>query len=83
MTTGTVKFFNLDKGYGFIAPNDGGTDAFVHISAVALACARSKGPERFLRVGNRSPWQGFGSQSSGCLMDAGRAVDPTARPRRT
>lgn len=37
MATGTVKWFNPTKGYGFIQPSDGGADAFVHISAVERA----------------------------------------------
>jgi cold shock protein len=41
MATGTVKWFNATKGYGFIAPSDGSADVFVHISAVEQAGMRS------------------------------------------
>lgn len=40
MSTGTVKWFNGTKGYGFIQPDDGGADVFVHISAVERAGLR-------------------------------------------
>lgn len=41
MPIGTVKFFNSDKGYGFIAPEGSGNDAFVHITAVEAAGLRT------------------------------------------
>ncbi|HEY0625808.1 MAG TPA: cold-shock protein [Allosphingosinicella sp.] len=46
MPIGTVKFFNADKGYGFIQPEGGGNDAFVHISAVERAGMRTLDKEQ-------------------------------------
>ena len=41
MATGTVKWFNTTKGYGFIEPDDGGKDVFIHITALQQAGLRS------------------------------------------
>ncbi len=61
---GTVKWFNPDKGFGFIAPDDGGKDVFVHISAVEKAGLRN------LREGQKLSFEIFterGKQAAGEL----------------
>ena len=64
MPTGTVKWFNTQKGFGFIAPDQGGPDAFVHISAVERAGLRD------LREGQKVDFELVSDRKSG-KMSAG------------
>ncbi len=59
MATGTVKWFNATKGYGFIQPDDGGQDVFVHISAVERAGLRE------LRDGQKISYEVVADKRSG------------------
>ncbi|MDW5317358.1 cold-shock protein [Rhizobium sp. PL01] len=51
MPTGTVKFFNSDKGFGFITPDSGGGDVFVHVSALQPGGSLSEGDKVSFEVG--------------------------------
>ena len=51
MPTGTVKFFNDDKGFGFITPDTGGTDVFVHVSALQSGGSLREGDKVSFEVG--------------------------------
>ena len=51
MPKGTVKFFNDDKGFGFITPEDGGTDVFVHVSALQHGGSLKEGDKVIYEVG--------------------------------
>ena len=65
MPIGTVKFFNADKGYGFIAPEDGTADSFVHISAVERAGLKSLNDNQ--KIGYELQSGRDGKQSAGDL----------------
>ncbi|HEV2747876.1 MAG TPA: cold-shock protein [Allosphingosinicella sp.] len=68
MPIGTVKFFNADKGYGFIQPEGSGNDAFVHISAVEKAGMRTL--ERDQRVSYELETDSRGKTSACNLQSA-------------
>ena len=58
MATGTVKWFNADKGFGFIAPDDGSADVFAHFTAIASGGYRSLEENQQRRVRDRPRPQG-------------------------
>ena len=76
MTIGTVKFFNESKGYGFIAPDGGGNDAFVHVTAVELAGMRSLRENQ--RISYDLQQDNRGKMSAVNLKNAEEATQPEA-----
>jgi CspA family cold shock protein len=76
MTTGTVKFFNESKGYGFIAPDGGGNDAFVHVTAVERAGMRSLRENQ--RISYDIEQDNRGKVSAVNLKNAEEATQPEA-----
>lgn len=79
MTTGTVKFFNENKGFGFIQPDDGGTDAFVHITAVERGGMRTL--LRDQRISYDLQQDNRGKMSAVNIRPAEDAADHSAAPR--
>ena len=76
MPTGTVKFFNEQKGYGFIQPDQGGNDAFVHITAVERAGMRTLQQDQ--RVNYELEQDRRGKMSAINLSEADSAAAPQA-----
>ena len=68
MATGTVKWFNAQKGYGFIEPDEGGKDVFLHISAVERAGLNN--PVEGQKIGYDLEEGRDGKTSAGNLRDA-------------
>ncbi|RAK56526.1 cold-shock protein [Phenylobacterium deserti] len=80
MASGTVKWFNTAKGFGFIQPDDGGSDVFVHISAVEQAGLRG------LNEGDQVSYEleqdrRSGKLSAGALVVTGQGAAPARAPR--
>jgi CspA family cold shock protein len=65
MPIGTVKFFNPDKGYGFIKPDDGGPDIFVHVTAVEQAGLRTLSEGQKIRFEIEPDRKGKGPKAVG------------------
>ena len=79
MTTGTVKFFNEHKGYGFIQPDQGGNDAFVHISAVERSGMRTLRQNQ--RISYDLQQDNRGKMSAVNLKSADEGSEATSAPQ--
>lgn len=77
MTTGTVKFFNESKGYGFIAPDGGGNDAFVHISDVESSGMRSLRENQRINYDLKQDNRGKMSATNLKAVDGDASAEPT------
>src|SRR5947208_16860746 len=79
MATGTVKWFNTAKGFGFIQPDDGGSDVFVHISAVEQAGLRGLNEGDTVQFEMEQDRRS-GKLSAGQLVVTGQGAAPARRP---